>query len=113
MGLFKDSLKLVNELVTLGGAGRLEDAKRAYEEAYGRLQLLRGRANGYKTRINGAVVAIGSVLTHAKPYLEDAERLIKCRVEERRELDVAVTTQTVHKVERFNAGINSAISVGV
>jgi hypothetical protein len=74
---------------------------------------LLARANGYKARINDAVVAIGSVLTHAKPYLEDAERLIRCRVEERRELDVAVTTQTLHKVERFNAGMNSAISVGV
>ena len=113
MGLFKDSLKLVNEIVTLGGAGRLEDAKRAYEEAHGRFQSLFARANGYKAKIDDAVAAIGSALTHVKPYLENAERLIKCRDEERRDLDVAVTTRTLHKVERFNAGMNSAISVGV
>lgn len=113
MGLLKDSLKLVNELVTLGGAGRLEDAKRAYEEANSRLQALISRANDYKTRTNSAVAAIGRLLTHAKPYLESAERLIQCRVDDRRDLDVAVRTQTLHKVERFNAGMNSAISVGV
>jgi hypothetical protein len=113
LGLFKDSFKLVNELVTFGGAGRLEDAKRVYEEAHGRLQSLLSRANGYKTRINDAVAAIGSVLTQAKPHLEDAERLIKCRVGEALDLDVAVTTQTLHKVEIFNAGVSSAISAGV
>lgn len=113
MGLLKDSLKLENELVTLGGAGRLEDAKRAYEEANSRLQALISRANHYKTRTNSAVAAIGRVLTHAKPYLESAERLIKCRVDDRRDLNVAVKAQTLHKVERFNAGMNSAISVGV
>lgn len=113
MGLFKDSLKLVNEIVTLGGAGRLENARRAHEEAHGRFQPLLARANGYKTRIDDAIAAIGSELTHAKPYLENAERLIKYRDEERRDLDIAITTQTLHKVERFNAGMNSAISVGV
>jgi len=113
MGLFKDSLKLVTEVVTLGGAGRREDAKRAHEEALGRLQSLLDRANGYKARIGDAVAGIGSALTQAKPYLENAERLLKCRDEERRELNFAVTTQTLHKVERFNAGLNSAISVGV
>ena len=113
MGLFKDSLKLVTEVVTLGGVGRREDAKRAHEEALGRLQSLLDRANGYKARIGDAVAGIGSALTQAKPYLENAERLLKCRDEERRELNFAVTTQTLHKVERFNAGLNSAISVGV
>lgn len=113
MGLLKDSLKLVNEIVTLGGAGRLEEAKRAYEEANSRLQALISRANDYKNRTNSAVVAIGRVLTHTKPYLESAERLIKSHVNDRRDLGVAVQAQTLHKVERFNAGMNSAISVGV
>lgn len=113
MGLFKDSLKLVNEIFTLGGAGRLENARRAHEEAQGRFQPLLAQANSYQTRIDGAIAAIGSALTHAKPYLEIAEQLIKYRDEERRDLDIAVTTQTLHKVERFNAGMNSAMSVGV
>lgn len=112
-GLFKDSLKLVNEIVTIGGAGRLEDAKRSHEEAVGRLQPLLDRANGYKARIDDAVAGIGSALTQAKPYLQNAERLLRCRDEERRDLNFAVTTQTLQKVERFNAGLNSAITVGV
>jgi len=113
MGLFKDSLKLVNEIVTLGGAGRLEDARRAHEEAHGRFQPLLARANSYQTRIDEATAAIGSALTHAKPHLENAEQLIQYRNKERRDPDIAVTMQTLHKVEKFNAGLNSALSVGV
>lgn len=113
MGLLKDSLKLLNEVVTLGGASRLEAAKRSHEETYGRFQLLQARANGYKTRIDDAVSVIGSALTHAKPYLEKAERLIRSRDAMRSDLGVAITTQTLQKAEKFNAGMNSAISVGV
>jgi len=113
VGFFKDSLKLANEVITLGGAGRLEDAKRAHDEAHGRFGELLCRANGYKARIDEAVSATGSALTHAKPYLDKAERLIRGRDLQRRDLNAAVTTQTLHKVEKFNAGMNSAISVGV
>ncbi|MGY4828623.1 hypothetical protein ACVNIS_08605 [Sphaerotilaceae bacterium SBD11-9] len=113
MGVFKNSLKLVNEFVTLGGASRLEQANRAYEEAHGRLEALVAQANGCKTRINVAVVAIGSALTHAKPQLESAERLIKSRSEQWRDFDVALRTETLQRFERFNAGMNSAIGVGV
>jgi hypothetical protein len=103
----------VNEIVTLGGAGRLDDARRAHEEAQGRFQPLLAQANVYKTRIDDAIAAIGSALTHAKPYLEDAERLIGFCDAQRRDLDIAVTTQTLHKIQRFNAGMNAAISAGV
>ncbi|MBH9553960.1 hypothetical protein [Inhella gelatinilytica] len=113
MGFLKDLFKLLIEIVTLGGAGRLEDAKRGYEEANARLQSLIGRANACKKRINAAVVAIGSALRRTKPHLESAERMLKCRIENQRALDVAVTTQTLHKMERFNAGMNSALTVGV
>lgn len=113
MGFLRDSLKLMNEVVTLGGAGRLEDAKHAYEEAHGKLRALLDQANDYKKRINEAVLEIGVVLTRAKPYLEHAERLIKRRTERPRSLEIAVTTQTLLKVRNFNAGLNSAISVGV
>lgn len=113
MGLFRDLLKLANEIITLGGAVRLEDAKRAYEESRGIHQPLLARADGYKARIDDAVAAIGTALTHARPYLEVAERLIKSREGQRRDLDIAVTTQTLQKVERFNAGMSSAINVGI
>jgi hypothetical protein len=62
----------VNEIVTLGGAGRLLDAKRAHQEAHARYQPLYARADGHKVRIDNAVAAISNALTHANPHLEDA-----------------------------------------
>jgi len=113
VGLFKDSLKLVNEVLTLGGASRLRAAKSAYEETYSRFQMLNAQANSYRTRIDVAVAATGSALTHAKPYLETAEQLIQTRMKDRVNRSLDVTAQTLHKVERFNSGMSSAISVGV
>lgn len=112
MGFIKDSLKAVNELVTLGGASRLEMAKRAYEDAHNTSQQLIAQENAYKTQINNAISAIGTALGRAKPYLDDAEGLIKLPIQDRLHLDATIATQTLNKVEQFNAGLSSAFSVG-
>ena len=49
MGIFKDTLKVINEIVTLGGAGRLEDAKRAYQEKHDEYLVLYNETRGYKS----------------------------------------------------------------
>lgn len=113
MGLVKDSLRLVSEVVTLGGTGRLESAKLAYEDAYGRLQSLLSEANAFKTRINDAIEDIGKALTKAKPHLEKAQRLIKRPIEAQRDMDDPVAQETLIEVEKFNAEMNTALRVGV
>jgi hypothetical protein len=112
MGILKDSLKVVNEIVTLGGASRLEGAKRAYQETYDAYLVLYKEAEGYKTEVEENVKAIGIALTEAKAYLEKSEKLIEPSVRDKSGLSVAFGTQALDKVGRFNTGFNSAINLG-
>jgi hypothetical protein len=112
MGIFKTSLKVANEIVTLGGASRLEDAKRAYQETYAVYLSLHNQAEGYKTEVEENVKAIGIALTEAKAYLEKSEKLIKRSVRDKSGLSLDVGTQALTKVARFNSGFNSAVNVG-
>lgn len=112
MGLFKDTLKVVNEIVTVGGAGRLEDAKLAYQETYdGYLELYK-EAERYKAEIEENVKAIGDALADAKNYLEKSEKLIKRSVRDKSGLNFEFGTQALGMVDQFNSGYNSAIGIG-
>lgn len=112
MGIFKDSLKVINEIVTLGGASRLEEAKRAYQEKHDEYLVLYKEANGYKTEIEENIKAMGDALTQAKTYLEMSEKIIKCSVYDTSGLNVEFGKRTLDKVDKFNSEFNSAISVG-
>lgn len=112
MGLLKDSLKVVKEIVTLGGASRLEDAKRAYQEKYDGYLVLYAEAQGYKTEVEENVNSIGIALTEAKAYLEKSEKLIELSVRDKNGLNANFGTQALDKVGRFKSGFNSAINVG-
>lgn len=112
MGLFKDSLKVVNEIITLGGASRLEEAKQAYEQTYDGYLTLYEEAQGYKSDIECHLKAIGFALTQAKTYLEKAEKLIEPSLRDKSGLNIDLQTQALDKVARFNVGFNTAINVG-
>jgi hypothetical protein len=112
VGIFKDSLKVVNEIVTLGGAGRLEDAKRLYQETYDEYLVLYKEAEGYKAEIETRVRAIGAALTMAKYFLDRSERLIGQSSQDKSGLVASFGSQALDKVGRFNSGFNSAINVG-
>ena len=112
MGFFKDTLKVVNEIVTLGGAGRLEDAKLAYHETYDEYLVLYKEAEEYKAEIEDNVKSIGDALAEAKAYLEKSEKIIKRSVRDKSGLDLEFGTQALDRVDRFNSGYNSAISIG-
>lgn len=51
VGILKDSLKVVNEIITLGGASRLDEAKQAYQQTYDEYLSLDKEAQGYKSEI--------------------------------------------------------------
>lgn len=112
MGILKDSLKVVNEIVTLGGASRLEESKQAYQEAYDGYLVLYQEAEGYKTEVEENMKAIGIALTEAKAYLEKSEKLIKPSVRNKSGLNVGFGMHALDKVGRFNSGYNSAINIG-
>lgn len=112
MGIFKDSLKFVNELVTLGGASRLGEAKRLYQETYDGYLVAYEEAEGYKAEIESRVAAIGAALTRAKHFLDKSEKIIDQSVRDKRGLVVSFGSQTLDKVDCFNSGFNSAINLG-
>lgn len=112
MGILKDSLKVVNEIVTLGGAGRLEEAKRAYQEKYDGYLVLHGEAQKYKTEFEENVKSIGVALTEAKAYLEKSEKLIEPGVRDKSGLNANFGAQALDTVGRFKSGFNSAVNVG-
>jgi hypothetical protein len=112
MGMLKDSLKVINEIVTLGGASRREEAKRLYRETYDGYLVLNKEAEGYKAAIKSRMAAIGTALTRAKHFLDKSEKLIDQSVRDKSGLVVSFSSQALDKVERFNSGFNSAINVG-
>lgn len=112
MGILKDSMKVVSEIVTLGGASRLEDAKRAYQETYDGYLIVYEEAEGYRTKVEENVREIGVALAKAKAYLEKSEKLIEPCARYKSGLNVDFGIQALDKVGRFNSGFNSAINVG-
>lgn len=112
MGILKDLLKGVTEIVTLGGASRLEESKQAYQKTYDGYSVLYKKAEGYKTEVEENIKAIGVALTEAKVYLGKSEKLIKPSIRDKSGLHVGFGMQTLNKVGRFNFGYNSAIGVG-
>jgi hypothetical protein len=112
MGILRDSLKVLSEIVTLGGAGRLEDAKRLYKETYDEYLVLYKEAEGYKAEIESRVATIGATLTRAKHFLDRSEKLIDQSVRDKSGLVVGFDSQVLNKVGCFNSGFNSAINVG-
>lgn len=112
MGMLKDTFKLLNEIITFGGASRLEDAKKSYQETYDEYLVIYNVAEVFKKRIDDNVRAIGDTLTAAKLHLSRVEKLIALSVSDQSRLNVAFGEQTLDKVKRFNAGFNSAINVG-
>lgn len=112
MGILKDSLRVLNEIVTLGGAGRLEESKQAYQETYNEYLTLYKEAEGYKSEVEENIKSIGIALTEAKEHLYKSEKLIKPSLRDKSGLQLEFGMQTLIKVARFNSGFNSAISVG-
>jgi len=112
VGILKDFFKLLYELITLGGAGRLDDAKQAYQHTYNEYLPLFNEAQGYKSEIERQVRILGLALTQAKTYLEKAEQLIAPIDQEKNGLTFNLRTQALDQVARFNAGFNSAINLG-
>lgn len=113
MRFLKALLKLINEVATLGGASRLEEAKKSYEDAFRELQARIDQANSYKANINAAIDAVGIAITRVKPQLNLAERMVRSRFIGKRDINFAPTIEVLLKVEKINADISTAFSVGV
>jgi hypothetical protein len=105
MGLIKGSFKVVSNVVTLGGAARLEEAKQTYHERYDTYQTLHTDAKTYEKRIQEQVRSMGAALAKAKAKIDKAESVLNKSVRNTTTLDTGIvtTTTTLTKVAKFKS----------
>jgi hypothetical protein len=93
MGFLKGSIKVVSNVVTLGEAARLEEAKKAYQQRYDTYQAMHADAKSYEYRIQEHLKSIGMALTKAKSAIDKAEAV----------LNKSMGTRTVALKEQLDA----------
>ncbi|HKS76313.1 MAG TPA: hypothetical protein VJQ82_24075 [Terriglobales bacterium] len=96
MGFIKGSLKLVGNVVTLGGISRLEDAQKAYEQSYGTYMGAHDEAKTVETNIQEHVKDIGLALKKAKKALDKGSVLLRGSV-----FDKTVPSEDASRVDQF------------
>ena len=112
MGFLKGSLKVVSNVVTLGGASRLDNARESYQESFSEHTQLYNEAKTYKEQIERNISDIGSFLTAAKPLVAKSEKILKKSIDSKDRLNVRLTVKTLHNVQKFNSEYNTAIGIG-
>lgn len=112
MGFLKGSWKVVSNVVTLGGAARLDNAKENYQESFTEHTSLYNETKAYKKEIERSVSDIGSYLTSAKPLLAKSEKILKKSINIKGRPNIRFTAMTLHNVQKFNSEYNSAIGIG-
>jgi len=113
MGILKDTFRVLNEIVTLGGTGRLEEAKENYSKSFDEYKPLIDKINEFKININENISSIGHVLTNAAGYIKKSEILITRGIENPTGLNFDSAKNTLHEIKRFDREFSSAVSVGV
>lgn len=112
MGFFSGSLKIVSNVVTLGGASRLSDAKASYQQSYDQHQRLCNETTVYKEEIEEHVRTIGTFLKATKPSLAKSEKILKKSTKGNSKLNFHFALSTLNEVERFNSEYNAAVGIG-
>ncbi|REG50924.1 hypothetical protein B0G80_7397 [Paraburkholderia sp. BL6669N2] len=114
MGIIKGSLKLVGNVVTLGGVSRLEDAQTAYQESFDRYQNTYKNAKSVESEIHANVNAIGMALKKAKKSLDKGEAVLNGTLRAKTKWigNIAATTSTLTQVAKFQKEYGSVSSIG-
>jgi hypothetical protein len=114
MGFIKGSLKLVGNVVTLGGVSRLEDAQKAYQESFDAYQNVYKNAKSIESSIHACVNAVGVALQKAKKSLDKGEAVLNGSFRAKTEWigSIAATTSTLTEVEKFQQEYGTASSIG-
>jgi hypothetical protein len=114
MGIIKGSLKLVGNVVTLGGVSRLEDAQRTYQQSFDKYQNAYKDAKSVESEIHANVNAIGMALGKAKRSLDKSEAVLKGSLRAKTEWigNIEATRSTLSQVAKFQNEYGSVSSIG-
>jgi hypothetical protein len=114
MGIIKGSLKLVGNVVTLGGVSRLENAQQAYQESFNTYQKVYKDAKSVESEIHANVNAIGMALEKAKRSLDKGQAVLKGSLRAKTDWigNIEATTSTLSQVAKFQKEYGSVSSIG-
>lgn len=114
MKFIKNSLKLVGNVVTLGGVSRLEDAKKAYQQGYEIYKDLYDNAKNIESDINATINAIGTSLKFAKKSLDKGEAILTGSLRSKTKWIENINTakSTLKQINRFQEDYNSVSAIG-
>jgi hypothetical protein len=112
MGFWNGTWKVASNLVTFGGAYRLEEAKQKYEQVYTEHQRLCVATKACQDDIKADITLTGKSLKRTKPILEKASRILKRSVERNDNILGIPTLETLGNVDKFNSDFNAALGIG-
>lgn len=112
MGFLNSSLKVVSNIVTLGGASRLKDARTSYLSSYAEHEKLCADTKAYHVEIKKSVERIGAFLRATQPVLKKSEKILKKIITEKIDVDYKLTLAALDNAEKFNSEYNTAFGIG-
>lgn len=111
VGFIKDSFRVINCLVTLGGSEELIDSREAYEELYVKYKPLHEYLQSIQEKIDHNLSLLGESLIQAKKTLKKAESILKDP-----SLPIQLSTlksqSVIEKVHNFNSSYSNVMNVG-
>lgn len=114
MGIIKGSLKLVGNVVTLGGVSRLEDAQKSYQKIYDIYKDLYDDAKSIESKIHDNINEIGTALKNAKKYLDKGESILTGTLRSKTKFidNIGEAKSTLTQINKFQEEYNSISSIG-
>ena len=114
MGFFKTSIKVIKEVATLGGAGRLEEAKQAYEQVYKVTYLPRYQAcTSTAQQIEKNLTEIGEAFNSAMASLLQAKDILTDLADAAPDLKLSSASRfSVHKINALHTQFSTSLRIG-
>jgi hypothetical protein len=114
MGFIKGSIKLVGNVVTLGGMSRLENAQKTYQESYELHKNTYEDAKSVELKIHTNINSIGIFLKKAKKTLDKGEAILTGSLRSNNKVieNIAATQSTLTQIAKFQEEYSSVSSIG-
>ncbi|MEZ9557920.1 hypothetical protein [Vibrio splendidus] len=111
MGIFKDTIYVLNYIVTFGGSKELAKAKVRYELLHGEYTKQYDLAKHYQDEITNNLNKLGLALVKAKKAISKSEKLLTCIHTKVNVSDIKRLELTT-KIKNFNSGYSTALGAG-
>ncbi|WP_051786309.1 hypothetical protein [Endozoicomonas numazuensis] len=111
MGVVKDCFRVLNEIVTLGGYGRLEEAQEQYQASYNAYKEVHDEASAIDKSVNSNLEQLGNSVERVKYRLDRVEKLLKAAVNTSLQTEIS-PSESLERLESFGSSFSTAAGVG-